>query len=86
MTRDRIDWTPAVEYGAQYQVDLALPILEEAEIPYVVKGQEAGIWGPAFAGPTSRGIRILVPAERADEARDLLEVEGPDADGDEGPG
>ena len=38
--------------------------LEAAGIPVLVKGEEAGIWGPGFAGPTSQGITLLVATER----------------------
>lgn len=66
-------WIPIAEFGAAYQADLAEVILREAGIPVLVKGPEIGIFGPGFAGPTSRGVTLLVPATFEDEARELLE-------------
>ncbi len=65
-------WIPIAEFGAGYQADLAEGILRGAGIPVLVHGPEIGIFGPGFAGPTSRGVTLLVPAERAEEARELL--------------
>jgi hypothetical protein len=68
-------WELVGKYGAGYEVDLATATLESAGIDFLVKGRESGIWGPGFAGPTSRGLSVWVPAERAEEARDLLRPE-----------
>ena len=70
-----IDWQRLTTYAARYEVDIPVQQLEHAGIPVIVKGEEAGIWGPAFPGPTSQGITVLVPSERLDEARDLLELD-----------
>lgn len=59
------------EYG--YQADFAEATLREAGIPVLVKGREAGIWGPGFAGPTSQGLSLWVPDAHFAEARALLE-------------
>lgn len=69
------EWTPVESYGARYEVELPVQRLEAAGIPVLVKGEEAGIWGPGFAGPTSRGITLLVPADRREEALKLLRDE-----------
>lgn len=66
-------------------------VLQAAEVPFVVQGEEAfgllpvaGIGGP-FA-EHGLAVRFLVPAERAEEARALLEAieptESADGDGD----
>ena len=70
-----IDWKELVTYSARYEAEIPIQQLENAGIPVIVKGEEAGIWGPAFPGPTSQGIRLLVPSELLDEARDLLELD-----------
>lgn len=70
-----IEWVPLASYAARFEIELPVKHLEKAGIPVVVKGEEAGIWGPGFAGPTSQGITLLVPKERQEEARDLLELE-----------
>jgi hypothetical protein len=74
---ERADWTAVASYGAKWEVELPRQHLEEEGIPVLVKGDESGIWGPAFAGPTSRGITLLVPAARVDEAKVLLDALSP---------
>lgn len=70
---DPSDWSLVARYTHGYEVDFAESTLQEAGIPVVVRGREAGIWGPGFAGPTSQGLSIWVPEDRLDDARDLLE-------------
>jgi hypothetical protein len=58
---------------------MACSVLEAAGIPHVVRGDEAlrlFPLGMAARGVTSRvlGARLLVPRERAEEARTLLET------------
>lgn len=68
------DWVELTTYAARYEVEIPVQQLDNAGIPVLVKGVESGIWGPAFAGPTSQGITLMVPAEHLDEARELLEL------------
>ena len=71
----RPEWTAIASYGAQYETEIPVRQLEGAGIPVLVKGGEAGIWGPGFPGPTSQGLTLMVPADRAEEARELLELD-----------
>jgi hypothetical protein len=42
-------------------------------IPARAHGNDfVGLFGPNFQGPTARGVDVLVPADAADEARDIL--------------
>jgi hypothetical protein len=68
-------------YAALYESELPRQRLEAAGIPVIIKGVEAGIWGPGFPGPTSTGITLLVPEDRLDEARDLLYEDEEDDEG-----
>jgi len=74
MTRD-LRWIPLAEYGTSYEAELAAGILRNAGIPVLLRGPEVGIFGPGFAGATSRGVTLLVPADALDLARDLLDPE-----------
>ena len=75
MSDDEARWTAVASYGARYEVEIPVATLENAGIPVMVQGEEAGIWGPGFAGPTSRGLTLMVPEDRVEEARDLLELD-----------
>jgi hypothetical protein len=65
-------WELLASFDFGYEVDFAEATLAGAGIPAVVKGREAGIWGPGFAGPSSQGLSVWVPADRIQEARELL--------------
>lgn len=68
-------WTLLASYDYGHEVDFAEATLSEAGIPVLVKGREAGIWGPGFAGASSQGLSIWVPEERLTDARDLLAMD-----------
>jgi len=78
MSDDR-EWKLLASYEFGYEVDFAEARLKSAGIPVVVKGREAGIWGPGFAGPASQGLSVWVPDDQMQDARELLEP-GPDLD------
>lgn len=67
------DWVLLASYDFGYEADFAEATLGAAGIPVLVKGREAGIWGPGFAGPSSQGLSIWVPEARLGDARGLLE-------------
>lgn len=71
-------WVTLATYPAPIGAEMDKAILEEEGIPVLVKGPVTGIFGPGFAGPTSQGATLLVPAAWLDTARELL---GLSADG-----
>ncbi|UCC26020.1 MAG: hypothetical protein JSU98_02750 [Gemmatimonadales bacterium] len=73
MTHEGTRWITVASYAARYLLEIPKQTLEQAGIPVLVKGQEPGIWGPAFSGPTSQGLELQVPEVVADEARSILE-------------
>lgn len=82
MSRDEIRWVSVASYPARYLAEIPIQTLQGEGIPVLVKGEEPGIWGPAFSGPTSQGIELLVPEPAEEDAREILESLGMDA-GDE---
>lgn len=66
------DWTLVASYNYGHEVDFAEATLTEAGIPVLVKGREAGIWGPGFTGASSQGLSVWVPEDRLSDARGLL--------------
>jgi hypothetical protein len=67
------NWVRLANYDFGYEADFAEAVLAEAGIPVLVKGREAGIWGPGFAGAPSQGLSLWVPKAHLSEARALLE-------------
>ena len=66
-------WVTIANYRAGYEADLAIALLDAAGIPAVRRGNDiVGLFGPGFEGPTARGVDVLVPAEAAADAREVL--------------
>ena len=73
MTDQEHGWVTIANYRAGYEADLALALLDAAGIPAVRRGNDiVGLFGPSFEGPTARGVDVLVPAEAAADAREVL--------------
>ncbi|MEJ2540885.1 MAG: hypothetical protein P8188_13090 [Gemmatimonadota bacterium] len=70
--RNEVRWTPVATFAARYLAEIPIQSLEGAGIPVLVKGEEPGIWGPAYAGPTSQGVTVLVPGPAQQEALEIL--------------
>lgn len=63
-------------FGAMHEADLAKGRLEASGIPCRIDRRGAvGIFGPGFAGDTVRGVAILVPGTKLDEARMALDMD-----------
>jgi hypothetical protein len=74
------EWVKVASFSARYLAEVWLQALESAGIPFRTRGEESGIWGPGFAGPTGRGFEILVLKEDREEAEAILDFD-PDDDG-----
>lgn len=74
-------WVVVATYGAVYEADLAKAMLAAADIPAQVLGEHIGIFGPGWAGPTIRGVDLVVPATLLEDAREVLEGDGDDDGG-----
>jgi hypothetical protein len=46
--------------------------LDQHDIPFLVQSHDVAIFGPGMTGFTPDGARLLVPADRVDEVRELL--------------
>ena len=74
MTEHELTWVPVASYGAGYEADMAIAILEASGIQAVRRGNDiVGLFGPSFEGYTARGVQVLVLSDMATEARELLE-------------
>jgi hypothetical protein len=67
------EWTPLVTLASGFEADIMIALLEAHDIPAERDGNDTvGIFGPGFQGATSRGVTILVPAQRLAEAQAVL--------------
>jgi hypothetical protein len=79
MRRQRISemtspqWIPVADFASTFEADIAVARLEAAGILAVSRGNDiVGVFGPGFAGASARGVRVLVPSDAVDAAREIL--------------
>ena len=72
MKREEPHWVTVATFSARYLAELPMQTLEGQGIPVLLKGEEPGIWGPGFSGPTSQGLELKVPDNAVDDAREIL--------------
>lgn len=70
------DWIRVREVGSRFEADMARARLEAADIPSVIMGHEAGIFGAGFQGMIPSGVEIRVPRELVAAAEDVLRDAG----------
>ena len=66
------DWVRIASFSTGFEADTARATLEEAGIPVLIRGNQAGIFGGGFQGPVVGGLELLVPGSAAAHARDLM--------------
>lgn len=71
----KLSWVVAKTYSAVFMAEMAVGLLEDAGIPALSRGEYAGIFGGGWAGTVAKGVDVLVPEDRVEEAREVL---GPD--------
>ncbi|MDT8435689.1 MAG: hypothetical protein RRA92_02930 [Gemmatimonadota bacterium] len=76
-------WEVLARFAARWEAEVLLEALRAADIPAVLSGPETGIFGPGFAGGTSRGVEVRVPFLFRDEAIRIRRTFAPDAPGPE---
>lgn len=69
-------WEVVATFGATYEAELAAGRLQSAGIPSRIDQRGGvGLFGPAHQGRTVRGVALLVPKRRLDDARLALDLE-----------
>ena len=68
-----LQWVPVADFASSFEADIAVARLESAGILAVSRGNDiVGVFGPGFAGASARGVRVLVPSDAAQAAREIL--------------
>lgn len=65
-------WAHLATFGSGLEADAARTLLEEEEIPVLVKGPQVGIFGGGFQGTVPGGVELLVPSPELERARELI--------------
>lgn len=69
------EWVQLATFATGFEADLAQQSLNEAEIPCLLRGNQAGMFGAGFQGPVMGGIMLYVPSTAVETARDLLDLD-----------
>ncbi|MGD2136548.1 MAG: DUF2007 domain-containing protein [Gemmatimonadales bacterium] len=70
------DWQLVATFGAAWEAEMAQGRLASAGIPSRIDQRgSVGVFGPSYQGKTVRGVALLVPTDRADEAREALDLD-----------
>jgi hypothetical protein len=66
-------WRVVATFASGFEADLAIALLDAAEIPAIRDNNDSvGIFGPGFQGASSRGVKVRVPADALEDAREIL--------------
>lgn len=74
------NWVKVASFSARYLAEVWLQTLDAEGIPFRTRGEESGIWGPGFVGPTGRGFEIFVRSEDVESAETIFNFD-PEDDG-----
>jgi hypothetical protein len=66
-------WVRLAEFTTVFEADLLRNALEEARIPVLVRGPQAGFYGAGFQGTVIGGLEVHVPSQALERAREILE-------------
>ena len=68
------EWSVLATYASGFEADLVIERLRAADIPALRDSNDTvGIFGPGFQGASAKGIKVLVPTEALEDARELVE-------------
>ena len=67
-----LHWALLHECATVFDAELLRSMLEDAEIPVLVQGQQPGIFGAGYQGTIVGGVRVMVPSTALDEAREIV--------------
>lgn len=69
-----MEWVKLVNVAMALEAEMLVDRLKSAGIDAVARGNDiVGIFGPGFQGATARGVDVLVPDHRLNDAREVLE-------------
>jgi hypothetical protein len=69
------DWVKIAAVASGFEADVIRALLEEHDIPVLVRGKQAGMFGGGFQGAVPGGVDILVPQAAASRARELIDTD-----------
>ena len=67
-----MDYVEIAEFSSRLEAEAIGHALDPYGIPFLVQSADIGIFGPGMIGVSPEGAKLMVPADRIDEVRELL--------------
>jgi hypothetical protein len=61
------------QFDSRLEAEAVGHALDQYEIPFLVKSEDLGIFGPGHTGATPQGATLLVPAQFVSQVRELFD-------------
>ena len=72
-TGDSQEFVVVGHFPSRLEAETVGHALDPREIPFLVQSSDIGMFGPGMGGFTPEGAALLVPSDREEEVRQLLE-------------
>ena len=67
-----MDFVEIARFGSRLEAETIGHALDQYDIPFIVQSADVGMFGPGMIGTSPAGAELLVPRDRVDEVRELL--------------
>ena len=67
-----MDFEEVARFSSRLEAEAIGHALDQYDIPFLVQSGDVGMFGPGMTGWSPEGARLLVPADRVEEVRELL--------------
>lgn len=70
---DPMEFVVVARFSSRLEAETVGHALDPREIPFLVQSSDIGMFGPGMGSFTPEGAALLVPSDREEEVRQLLE-------------
>ncbi len=67
-----MDYVEIARFDSRLEAETIGHALDQYDIPFLIQSPDIGMFGPGFTGRAPGGAGLHVPADRAEEAKELL--------------
>jgi len=67
-----MDFVEIARFNSRLEAETIGHALDQFDIPFLVQSADIGMFGPGMIGTSPAGAQLLVPADSAEAARELL--------------
>ena len=67
-----MDFVEIARFSSRLEAEAIGHALDQYDIPFVVQSADIGMFGPGMIGRSPAGAQLLVPQDRVEEVRELI--------------